>query len=82
LAFGGGCQNDTLVQVSSHSLPFGGRGQSGMGAYHGKHSFLAFSHQKGSSIQRPCGWIFPSAIPLPRPLRWLRRLLRIGSWEL
>ena len=82
IPFGGGSQNDTLVQVFSHSLPFGGRGQSGMGAYHGKHSFLAFSHLK-SVVQRAL-WVdfafrYP---PFTIPLSWLRRLLRIGSWEL
>ena len=80
--FGGGSQNDTLVQVFSHSLPFGGRGQSGMGAYHGKHSFLAFSHQK-SVVQRALWVDFAFRYPPFRvPLHWLRRLLRIGSWEL
>lgn len=44
--FGGGCINDTIAQVTSQRLPFGGTGDSGMGAYHGKESFLTFSHKK------------------------------------
>lgn len=43
---GGSCINDTLLQVGNHNLPFGGVGNSGMGSYHGKDSFLAFSHKR------------------------------------
>jgi acyl-CoA reductase-like NAD-dependent aldehyde dehydrogenase len=38
--------NDVLVHTLLPALPFGGVGQSGMGAYHGKHSFDAYSHRK------------------------------------
>ncbi|RUS87729.1 hypothetical protein EGW08_004475 [Elysia chlorotica] len=38
--------NDTVVHGGLCSLPFGGVGNSGMGAYHGKHTFNAFSHSK------------------------------------
>jgi aldehyde dehydrogenase (NAD+) len=41
---GGGCINDTMMHLSDPSLPFGGVGNSGMGRYHGKYSFDAFSH--------------------------------------
>jgi len=44
--FGGGCINDTIMQVASDYLPFGGVGDSGMGAYHGKASFDTFSHYR------------------------------------
>ena len=43
---GGVVINDVVLHVSNHHLPFGGVGESGMGAYHGKSSFIAFSHQK------------------------------------
>ena len=43
---GGVCVNDTLVQYNNTALPFGGVGPSGLGAYHGKASFDAFSHRK------------------------------------
>lgn len=45
-AFGGGCINDTLSHVTSPHLPLGGTGNSGMGSYHGKESFLTFSNKK------------------------------------
>ena len=43
---GGVCINDTIMHISNPHLPFGGVGSSGMGQYHGHHSFLAFSHAK------------------------------------
>jgi aldehyde dehydrogenase (NAD+) len=43
---GGGCINDTLMHFVNHNLPFGGVGNSGLGKYHGKFSFLAFSNQR------------------------------------
>ncbi|XVF39300.1 hypothetical protein PTKIN_Ptkin01aG0023700 [Pterospermum kingtungense] len=43
---GGLVVNDTTVHVAEHTLPFGGVGDSGIGAYHGKFSFDAFSHKK------------------------------------
>lgn len=46
VSFGGGCINDTIVHLGNHHLPFGGVGESGMGAYHGKYSFETFSHKK------------------------------------
>lgn len=45
-SFGGGCINDTVVHCISPHLPFGGVGASGMGSYHGKASFDAFSHTR------------------------------------
>lgn len=46
LSFGGGCINDTIMHVANEHIPFGGVGASGMGNYHGKHSFDTFSHEK------------------------------------
>jgi aldehyde dehydrogenase (NAD+) len=46
VSFGGGCINDTVFHLSSPYLPFGGVGESGIGAYHGKGSFDIFSHEK------------------------------------
>src|SRR5699024_3308752 len=46
ISFGGGCVNDTIMQVGSSYMPFGGVGESGMGSYHGKASFDTFSHKK------------------------------------
>ena len=46
LSAGGICVNDTIVHLAVHALPFGGVGQSGMGAYHGRAGFDTFSHAK------------------------------------
>ena len=45
--FGGGCINDTVVHLTNEHLPFGGVGESGMGAYHGRRGFEEFSHLRG-----------------------------------
>lgn len=50
LSFGGGCINDTIMHVANEHLPFGGVGASGMGSYHGKHSFDTFTHQKSMIV--------------------------------
>lgn len=62
LAFGGGALNDTISHVASPYLPFGGIHTSGMGVYHGKYSFKAFTHPrsilvKSSKIKIPL--VFP-----------------------
>ncbi|MBR4309086.1 MAG: aldehyde dehydrogenase [Oscillospiraceae bacterium] len=46
LSYGGGCINDVIIHLATSALPFGGVGESGMGAYHGKAGFDAFSHRK------------------------------------
>ncbi|XP_013406965.1 aldehyde dehydrogenase family 3 member B1 isoform X2 [Lingula anatina] len=43
---GSACINDVMVQFGLNTLPFGGVGHSGMGGYHGKHSFETFSHRR------------------------------------
>src|SRR5690625_6619330 len=52
---GGVCINNTLLHIANHHLPFGGVGNSGMGKYHGKESFIAFSNQR-AVLQSPT-WI-------------------------
>jgi len=49
---GGVCINDTILQITSPELPFGGVGNSGIGNYHGKSSFDTFSHYK-SILKKP-----------------------------
>ena len=44
--FGGGCINDTIIHLATTQMGFGGFGESGMGAYHGKTGFDTFSHYK------------------------------------
>jgi len=78
--FGGGCINDTFSQVFNAELPFGGRGNSGMGAYHGKYSFDTFSHQK-SVINRKNWPDIPLRYPPYKIENSLMRILfRIASW--
>ncbi len=55
LAFGGGCVNDTIIHLAVHGMPFGGVGNSGMGAYHGKTGFDTFTHYK--SILKKGNWL-------------------------
>lgn len=43
---GGSCINDTIMHIANEKMPFGGVGNSGMGHYHGKLSFDAFSHRR------------------------------------
>jgi aldehyde dehydrogenase (NAD+) len=54
-SFGGGCINDTVIHFSNNRLPFGGVGNSGIGAYHGKMSFDTFSHKK--AIVKKANWL-------------------------
>ncbi len=44
--FGGGCVNDVVIHLATSAMGFGGVGESGMGAYHGRAGFEAFSHCK------------------------------------
>ncbi len=45
-AFGGGCVNDCVIHLATSNMGFGGVGESGMGAYHGKTGFDTFTHYK------------------------------------
>lgn len=54
-SFGGGAVNDTMIHFGNPRLPFGGVGESGIGAYHGRLGFDTFSHQKGITIKS--NWI-------------------------
>ena len=58
VAFGGGCVNNASWHLTNHNLPFGGRGFSGTGHYHGKYSFDTFSHKK--AIMKTPTWFDPS----------------------
>ena len=73
LSFGGGAINDTVMQFSNMNLPFGGVGHSGIGQYHGKHTFHLFSHHK-STIKRSNLWDPP--ITYPPHTSWKERLVR------
>jgi aldehyde dehydrogenase (NAD+) len=73
---GGVNVNSTLMHVVNPHLPFGGVGQSGMGAYHGKHSFELFSHKK--SVLKSATWIdIPLRYaPYGKKVNLLKKLLK------
>ncbi|PTW59667.1 aldehyde dehydrogenase (NAD+) [Breoghania corrubedonensis] len=76
LPSGGAAINDTLSQVINTRLPFGGIGDSGMGAYHGKVGFDAFSHQRAivrRALKPEGSLLYP---PYKTPLWVLRRMVR------
>lgn len=73
VSFGGGCVNDSVVHLSVPGLPFGGVGSSGMGNYHGKHSFNAFTHYK-SILQKP--FLFEPPVKYPPYKKWKLKLLK------
>ena len=58
VAFGGGCINNASWHLTNHHLPFGGRGFSGSGQYHGKFSFDTFSHKK--AVMKTPTWFDPA----------------------
>ncbi len=57
VAFGGGCVNNASWHLTNHHLPFGGRGFSGTGNYHGQYSFDTFSHKK--AVMKTPAWFDP-----------------------
>jgi len=75
LQFGGGCINNCVMHVINTNLPFGGVGQSGMGAYHGFHGFERFSHRK--SMLKSATWLDLPLLyaPYRDKLKLLRRIL-------
>jgi aldehyde dehydrogenase (NAD+) len=71
---GNACINNSSLHATNHHLPFGGRGNSGIGAYHGHHSFNIFSHRKG--VLRTPTWFDPAMKYPPfkgklKLLKWL-----------
>ena len=58
VSFGGGCINNASWHLTNHNLPFGGRGNSGIGSYHGRFTFDVFSHQK--AIMKTPTWFDPA----------------------
>lgn len=72
---GGACINDCIMHIVNHNLPFGGVGNSGMGAYHGRFSFEAFSHLRAITITPV--WVDPPFRYMPyRFISLIRRILR------
>jgi aldehyde dehydrogenase (NAD+) len=73
---GGVTVNHTLIHLVNHSLPFGGVGPSGMGAYHGRATFETFSHKKSVLVKRT--WLDPWFFYPPyneAKRKWVRRII-------
>lgn len=74
--------NDTVIYVGVHEIPFGGVGNSGMGAYHGKYSFETFSHMKPVLVRKTVGDVsvrYPPYTPTKQSI--LRRVVRFHYLE-
>lgn len=73
---GGICINDTVVHVANNRLPFGGVGASGIGCYHGKHSFETFSHAKSVVKTTTRLYLDIKCAPYRDKLRWVKKFLK------
>ena len=73
---GGACINNSSWHLTNHHLPFGGRGFSGTGNYHGKYSFETFSHKK--AVMKTPTWFDPSIKypPLKGRLKLFKRIIK------
>ena len=75
LSYGGGCINDVVIHLATSSMGFGGVGESGMGSYHGKSGFDAFSHYK--SIVDKKTWLDLPMRYQPYKSKFYEKLLRV-----
>ena len=76
ISFGGGAINDAIMHLTNSKMPFGGVGQSGIGAYHGEAGFKEFTHYK-SILEKPT-WLEFNLKYHPhteRKLKWVKRLM-------
>ena len=71
---GGACVNDVIMHIVNHKVPFGGVGNSGMGSYHGKDSFLAFSHRR-SVITTPTCIDMPFRYMPYKLFKWIKKMV-------
>jgi aldehyde dehydrogenase (NAD+) len=76
VSFGGGCINNTDWHFANLHLPFGGIGNSGMGAYHGKYSFERFTHAK--AVMKTPTAIDPAIKypPFKGKMKWFKWFIR------
>lgn len=75
LSYGGGCINDVVIHLATSEMGFGGVGESGMGAYHGRAGFDAFSHVK--SIVDKKTWLDLPMRYRPHESRFYRWLMHL-----
>lgn len=74
-SYGGGCINDCVIHLATSEMGFGGVGESGMGSYHGKDGFNAFSHTK--SIVDKKTWIDLPMRYQPYKSKFYEKLLHV-----
>lgn len=75
LSYGGGCINDVVIHLATSGMGFGGVGESGMGSYHGRDGFAAFSHTK--SIVDKKTWMDLPMRYQPYKSRFYEKLLHL-----
>ena len=75
LSYGGGCINDVVIHLATCEMGFGGVGESGMGAYHGRRGFDTFSHEK--SIVDKKTWLDLPMRYQPYKSKFTERLLHL-----
>ena len=75
LSYGGGCINDVIIHLATSEMGFGGVGESGMGSYHGKAGFDAFSHYK--SIVDKKTWLDLPMRYQPYNNKFYKKLLKL-----
>jgi aldehyde dehydrogenase (NAD+) len=66
--------NEVVIHFSNFSLPFGGVGYSGMGSYHGKHSYDTFSHNR--SVMKTTT-LFDLPLRYAPQKKWVMKLMRV-----
>lgn len=71
---GGSCINDTIMHIANGNLPFGGVGNSGMGSYHGKLSFEAFTHRR-AVVAAPTLFDLPFRYMPYKTFKFIRHIL-------
>ncbi len=71
---GGACINDVIMHIANEELPFGGVGNSGMGAYHGRESFRVFSHER-ALVTTPTALDLPFRYMPYTLFKWFKGLL-------
>jgi aldehyde dehydrogenase (NAD+) len=79
LSFGSGAINECIMQITNSNMPFGGVGESGIGAYHGEFGFKTFSHFK-SMLEKP-SWFEPNLKYYPRTkfkFNFIKFLMRLS----
>ena len=76
VSFGGGCINNASWHITNYNLPFGGKGNSGLGNYHGNYSFDLFTHQK--AVMKTPTWFDPAVKypPFKGKLNLFRKIVR------